>query len=364
MDTGQRKHLQDIYSTDQTSQDDYTPQVSNEVIEQRKREIRRHQFTSFVLGMTVLVLLVALVIVVVKKYVDILTESNTPVSVTSDYIPRHSLPPEKQWVLDVRRDYGDPTWTGEGERPLNAFWLTKAAYNVIMAQQATELGKSDPEAYKQAAEHYEQALEIMPDLEGVKIPLGMVYFKLEELDKALKLLEDAPDQDLTFDILNNLAAACIEAKAYERAEEYLKRSLELKPTYANALQNQAMLYKELDRPGEAIRAFEQYLDQRPGDTNNYYDFALYLTKIGRWDLAAEKLRILVAYTPEDHTLYFLLARAENKLGNSAAATAALRRGIQLVDPKLAIAWMDDSEFDQLRNTEEFQALIRYVQQER
>lgn len=364
MDTGKRQHLQDIYATDQTNQDDYTPQVSNEVIEQRKREIRRHQFTSFVLGMTVLVLLVALVVVVVKEYVDILKDTTPTTPITQEYIPRHSLPAEAQWVLDLNRNYADPTWTGEGERPFNVVWLKKAAFNIIMAEQAVELGKGDPDAYNQAAEYYEQALEIVPDLEGVRVPLGMVYFKLGELDKALELLEDAPERDLTFDILNNLGAACIDAKAYDRAEEYLKRSLELKPAYANALRNLALLYKKMDRPDDAIKAYEQFLDQRPLDSNTRYDFALYLTKVGKWELAAEQLRILSAKAPNDHTVYFLLARAENKLGNSAAATDALRRGIQLVDPKLAIAWMDDAEFDQLRNTEEFQALIKSVQQDR
>ena len=65
----------------------------------------------------------------------------------------------------------------------------------------------------------------------------------------------------------------------------------------------------------------------------------------------------------DHLVYFLLARVENKLGNSKAATEALRRAIQLTDPKRAIAWMDDTEFDLLRSTEEFQSLMKYVQQQ-
>ncbi len=364
MDTGKRQHLQDIYATDHTQRDDYTPQVSNEVLEERKREIRRHQFTSFVLGSTVLILLVALVFVVVKEYIDILTDTTPPTPIAQEYIPRHSLPAEAQWVLDLHRNYADPTWNGEGERPFNVLWLKKAAYNIILAEQAVELGKSNKDAYNQAAQYYEQALEIVPDLEGVKVPLGMIYFKLGQLDKALALLEGAPDRDLTYDILNNLGAACIEAKAYERAEEYLKRSLDLKPTYAEALKNLALLYKQTDRPEDATRAYEQFLDQRPLDSATRYDFALYLTKVGNWQLAAQQLRDLTKQVTNDHTMYFLLARAENKLGNTDAATDALRRGIQLVDPKLAIAWMDDAEFDQLRNTEEFQALMKYVQQDR
>ncbi len=365
MDTGRRQHLQDIYATDHEAKDDYTPQISNEILEERKREIRRHQFTSFVLGMTVLLVLVGLAVVVVNKFIDTRKAINTPTPIAQEYIPRHSLPSEAQWVLDLNRNYGDPTWNGEGDRPFSAIWVKKAAWNINMAEQAVELGKSDEKAYEQAAKYYEDALKILPDLEGIKVPLGMVYFKLGKLDKALELLADAPETDLTYDILNNLGAACIEAKAYDRAEQYLKRSLELKPAYAEALNNLALLYKKTNRPEDATKAYEAYLDQRPLDNKGTrYDFALYLTKIGNWPLAAEQLRILTEQITDDHVLYFLLARAENKLENKDAATEALRRGIQLTDPKLAIAWMDDAEFDQLRNTEEFQALMKYVQQDR
>lgn len=364
MDTGRRQHLQDIYTTDQKKSDDYTPQVSAEVLEERKREIRRHRFTSFVLGMTVLIVLVGLAVVVVTKFIDTRKEAAAPSPIAQEYIPRHSLPTESQWVLDLQRNFADPTWRGEGERPFNTLWLKKAAFNIIMAEQAVELGRSDEDAYSQAAQYYEQALEILPDLEGVRVPLGMVYFKMGKLDKALELLEDAPETDLTYDILNNLGAACIDSEAYDRAEEYLKRSLALRPIYANAMKNLALLYKKTNRTKEAIKAYEQFLDQRPLDNITRYDFALYLTKTGEWELAAEQLRILTQQVTDDHIMYFLLARAENKLGNTRAATDALRRGIQLTDPKLAVAWMDDAEFDQLRNTEEFQALMKYVQQER
>lgn len=364
MDTGKRQHLQDIYTTDRTNRDDYTPQVSTEVIEERKREIRRHQFTSFILGMTVLVLLVALVIVVVKEYVDILKDTSAPTPITAEYIPRHSLPADAQWVLDLNRSFADPTWNGEGDRPFNVEWLKKAAFNIIMAEQAVELGKANPDALKQAAAYYEQALEILPDLEGVKVPLGMVYFRLDELDKALELLEDAPERDLTFDILNNLGAACIEAKAYDRAEEYLKRSLDIKPAYASALRNLASLYKEQNRPREAIRAYEQFLDQRPLDSHTRYEFALFLTKNSNWELAAEQLRILAKEETDDHVIYSLLARTESKLGNTDASIRALRRAFQLADPKLAIAWMNDEEFDQLRNLPEFQEMMSNLQKER
>jgi tetratricopeptide (TPR) repeat protein len=361
MDTGKRQHLQDIYASDTTKRDDYTPQVSNEVLAERKREELRNRFSTFALGATVLALLVGLVFVIVKKYMSILKDAAPQAPIAREYIPRYSLPTEDQWIMDLQHGYADPTWNGDGERPFNSVWLKKAAYNIIMAEQAMELGKSDKTAYKEAAKYYEQALEIVPDLEGVKVPLGNVYFELGEYAQALKTLEEAPDDDLTAPVLNNLGAACSQAKAYDKSESYLKRALELDPTYADALKNLAQVYKKTDRPDEATRIYERFLDQRPSDTATRYDFALYLTKVGNWEIAAEQFRELTKQVTDDHMMYFLLARAENKLGNKEAATDALRRGIQLTDPKLAIAWMDETEFDQLRNTEEFQSLMKYIQ---
>ena len=337
MDTGKRQHLQDIYASDRSKNDDFTPQVSNETKEGHKREIRRNNASSFMLGALILVIALGLVWIIVKEY-----------------IPRYSLETESQWVLDFSRSYGDPKWDGEGKRPLNSTWIKKATFNLILAEQALGLGE-----FKEAAEFYEDALTILPDLEGVKVPLGMAYFKLEQFDKALDLLEGAPDVDLTFDVLNNLGAACIKAEKFEQAEDYLKRSLAEKPAYAEATRNLALLYKQMDRNDEAAAAFEQYLDQRPLDTDTRYDFALYLTKAGNWNLAGEQLRILTEDVTDVANLYVLLARVETKLGNDKAAIAAFQRASQLSDPKQALLWMNEDEFDQLRNNDDFQALIKY-----
>jgi tetratricopeptide (TPR) repeat protein len=259
--------------------------------------------------------------------------------------------------MDFSRNYADPDWNEEGDRPFNAAWLKKAAFNIILAEQAMEIGE-----YKEASEYYENALEILPDLEGVRVPLGMAYFKQDQFELALALLESAVDADLTFDVLNNLGAACIEAKAYERGEEYLIRALELKPSYPEALKNQAMLYRKTKQNEKSIKAYEQYLDLRPLDTDTRHSFALFLTKIGNWELAGEQLRTLTAEIKKEATLYQLLARVEMKLGNDRAAIEAFQRASQLSDPTKSLGFMNDAEFDQLRENADFQALIRSVEQ--
>ncbi len=337
MDSGKRQHLQDIYATDQTAKDDYTPQISNEVMEERKRDIRRHQFTSFILGFLVLVLSVSLVYVVVREYVKIQSVAPSPTPITQEYIPRYSLPTESQWVLDFSRSYGSPEWKGEGERPFNVEWMRKAAFNLILGEQAASHGE-----FAEAARYYENVLEILPDLEGVKVPLGTIYFQLEEFDKALVLLENIPEADLTPDVLNNLGAACLNAEAYDRAESYLKQAIEMQPTYVEPQKNLALLYKKQSREDEAVIAFEKYIDLRPKDIDTQHSLALYLTKLGRWEEAATLLEHLTQEITDVPVLYFLLARAETHNNRPDKAMAAIQRAIQLANPNAAIGYMNNT----------------------
>lgn len=356
MDSGKRQHLQDIYATDRNTQDDFTPQVSAEVMEERKREIRRHQFTSFILGMLVLVLSLSLVYIVVQEYIEIQSANPTPTTLTQGFIPRYSLASESQWVLDFSSSYGSPEWNGTGERPFNAEWVRKAAFNLILAEQAAGIGENEL-----AAEHYENVLEILPDIEGVRIPLGSLYFKMEKFDEALVLLEDTPESDLTPDVLNNLGAACLKAEAYDRAENYLKQAIEMRAAYAEPQKNLALLYKEQDREAEAVAAYEAYIDLRPMDIDTQHSFALYLTKLGRWKQAADLLEGLVQEITDVPVLYFLLAQVEVNNNQPEKAMAALRRGIQLSDPSSALAYMDSNEFEQLRTSDEFQVIYKSLE---
>ncbi|MEN7972765.1 MAG: tetratricopeptide repeat protein [Verrucomicrobiota bacterium] len=356
MDSGKRQHLQDIYATDRANSDDYTPQVSSEVLEERKRDIRRQQFITFVLGMTVLILSVSLVYVVVQKYVQIHSAPPSLTPITQEYIPRYSLATESQWVLDFGSSYANPEWNGTGKRPFSSEWIRKAAFNLILAEQAVGIGENEA-----AAKHYENALEIFPDLEGIKVPLGMLYFKMETFDKALALLEDTPEADLSPEVHNNLGAACIEAKKYDRAESYLKQAVEARPVYAEPHKNLAVLYAEQDREDEAVVAYEKYIDLRPTDVDTQHSFALYLTKLGHWSQAADLLENLTEDITDVPVLYFLLAQVQTKNNQPEKALAALQRGMQLTDPNAALGHMNSSEFDQLRESEEFQIMIRALE---
>jgi len=356
MDTDKRHHLQDIYQTDLKPSDDYTPQVSKEIFEERQRDFMRHRFTAFLLGALVLSLSVAVVFVVVREYLHVRRLAPSPTPITQEYIPRYALPSESQWALDFSNDYADPKWDGDGERPFNSTWVKKAAYNLILGEQAAKIGD-----HERAVKYYNNAREIFPELEGINFQLGLAYFKVDDFENALKILESVPEDDLTHDMLNNLGTACTRAEAYDKAERYYKQAIQMKPAYAEAIKNLAVLYREVDKADEALANYEKYLDLRPGDVDIQHNFAIYLTKLGHWGQAAGLLESLTEEITDVSALYFLLAQVQTHNGEPEKAIAALKRGIQLLDPNSALAWMNKKEFEALRQSNEFQQMIKLLE---
>ena len=354
MDTHKRKKHQDIYSAEHTEKDVYTPQYSNQVSQQRKRDYQRKKITNFILGISALILSISLVYIIVNTYIKSTTESAPTTSLGSQYIPRYALQGESQWVLDFNHEFASSKWTGDGERPVNRLWTKKAAYNIILGEKAYEL-----EQFATAAEYFENALEIMPALEDVHVPLGMCYFQIEKFDQAIELFEKTNVELLTEDVLNNLGAVCIQTEAYELAEKYLLAAQEKNPIYPALLKNLGLLYQKTDQNEKSIIHYERYFFQRPTDTNSRYDYALFLAKIAKWEEASEQLDLLTDEITDIANLYNLQARVELKLGNAEKALQATRKASRLTDPENALNWMSDSEFDQLREIDEFQDLLKY-----
>ncbi|MFA7256330.1 MAG: tetratricopeptide repeat protein, partial [Kiritimatiellales bacterium] len=78
---------------------------------------------------------------------------------------------------------------------------------------------------------------------------------------------------------------------------------------------------------------------------------------GRWKNAADFLTRLTQGITDVAPIYFLLAQVQVQNGQPDKAMEALKRGIQLVDPALALAWMSRDEFNTVRTTGEFKSLV-------
>jgi tetratricopeptide (TPR) repeat protein len=317
MKTDRRQHLQDIYSSNNPEKEE-SYQISSKAVTGRQRELRKRQLTTTLVSLFILGLVIGLTYAIILWQKSFQDTENVGNDVGTKYLSRSgtNLDDESDWVMDYPEAYADPAWDGDGERPLSTYWIKKAAYNLHWAETA--------------AKYYEQALEIFPEIENVKVPLADVYLQLERFDDAIALLETVPKSELSSSSLNNMGVALTTAEKYEQAEACLKQALEKEPDYADAMKNLATLYKKQNIPAKAIEIYERYLTAHKDDPDNTrHSYALYLVSIQNWKLAVEQLRTLTKEFPAEAPNYQLLAEAEKQLGNTAAALAALERYSQL-----------------------------------
>ncbi len=349
-----KDELRDIYQSESHDlEKDFTPQRSEEAARLRQRDLQRTRFITFFFGGLALAVILVIIVLVFRDALDTneIAQKITPKDTT--FIPRHSLPSEATWVMDYQRvaDQMDPQDDLE-EKPLSTKWVKKAAYYIIMGQQALAIKELDS-----ALENFRKVVEIYPEIEGIHRSLGMLYVEREEYEKAAEHLEIALQEEELFDVANNLGTAYIGTQDYEKAEKHLLRALEIQPENPISHKNLAALYRKMEREESAVFHFEKYIDLRPNDLDTLQSYALYLTKIARWEQAAEFLTELTQEVTDVAPLYFLLAQVQVQNNKEQLAMAALQRGIQLIDPSLAMAWMSSKEFNDVRGSSEFKSLV-------
>lgn len=349
-----KNEIRDIYQGDSHDfEKDFTPQVAKEQLELRQRDLRHSRLTSLVFGSLSIVLCVILIAVVIRDFLSERKPSRKIPTAEKPYIPRYSLPVDALWVMDYQQAAAQAEADAKpGPKPLSTKWVKNAAYHIIMGQQALSIN-----AAEQAMEHFKKVVEIYPDIQGLHLALGMLHLQRESYALAAQHLEKAVQEEETFDAVANLGTAYIGAEAYEKAEKYLKRARELRPESPLCHKNLAVLYRKMKRDNEAIYHFEKYIDLQPSDLETMQTYALYLTKIGRWKEAAAFLTNLTKEITNVAPIYFLLAQVQIQNGQQDKAIEALKRGIQLIDPSLALAWMSRDEFNAVRGTGEFKSLI-------
>lgn len=349
-----KKHdeIRDIYQgSTHDFEKDFTPQIARELVETRQRDLRRSRVVSILFGALVIVLAVVLIAVVIRDFLGVRTPSGNAGVQEQLYMPRSSLPAESLWVMDYRPELAEDTEEIAGPKPLSTKWIKKAAYHIILGQQA--LAINEP---AQALENFEKVVTIYPDIQGIHRAIGLLHLQRKEYALAVEHLEKALQEGEAFDVVSNLGSAYIGAGNYEKAETYLKRALQMQAENPVGHKNLAALYQKMKRDNDAVYHFEKYLDLQSDDIDTMQTYALYLTKIGRWKEAATFLTQLTQEVPDVAPIYFLLAQVQVQNGQQDKAMEALKRGIQLVDPKLALAWMSREEFNSVRNTGEFKTL--------
>lgn len=353
-----KDELRDIYQGGSSDlEKDFTPQVVQETLETRQRDLRRSRIAAFIFGFLIIAFSVVLIALIIRDFLRGQSPVKKVPAEEKIYTPRHSLPEEALWIMDDQPLSAPLDGIGSpGPKPVSAEWIKKAAYYIIAGQQT--LGINEP---AKALEYFQKTAEIYPDIQGLHYMLGMLYLQRKEFPQAAQHLEKAVKEEEVFDAVNSLGEAYIGTEEYAKAEKYFTRALELKREYPACHRNLASLCRKMNRDSDAIYHFEKYLDLHPDDFDTMQTYSLYLIELGRWKDAAKFLTQLTQGVTDVAPVYFLLAQAQIQSGQQDKAFEALKHGIQLVDPQLALIWMRRDEFNAVRNTSEFKALTAQLE---
>lgn len=237
--------------------------------------------------------------------------------------------------------------------PLTMFWVKQAAYHIVMGEKAYSETR-----LPEALQHFEACLNIYPDLRGVHRYLGMIHLKLKNYDRAAQEFEQVGQEEgLSAGVANNIGVAYLALNMFEPAEKYLREAIRIDPDYANAYLNLAMLAERRNDRTEAAGYMAKYLRLRPSDLAVAQAYAALLMDLNRWTEAIPWLEKIRDASPDLAPVYFRLAIALAHRGHHQAAFAAIDRGIQLMDPQKALAWLSEPAFDPLRRDPAFRRII-------
>jgi Flp pilus assembly protein TadD len=90
---------------------------------------------------------------------------------------------------------------------------------------------------------------------------------------------------------------CAQLEESDRAEEYLKRAVSLRPVYPEALNNLGVLYLRTKRP-EAVHRFEESIRVAPEYDQSYLNLARVYAIEGEREKAREVLLELLKQHPD------------------------------------------------------------------
>lgn len=128
---------------------------------------------------------------------------------------------------------------------------------------------------------------------------------------------------------NNLGVIFLNEGDGERAAAHLRRALELRPRYADALFNLALCaFKAGDR-GEAARLFAQTLREEPGADRAHVYLGFIFLEQGRPGEASGHFREAIRIRPDQEAAHHHLAVALMQLNDYASAERHLRETVRL-----------------------------------
>lgn len=192
------------------------------------------------------------------------------------------------------------------------------------------LSEDEDEYYSSSIHYFQKAIDLDPKYEQAYYYQALLWDKLGDREKAKELLYQCiilePNDYI---IYSDLSSIYEEEGKLEKAEKFVKKSLDIYPLYDKALYNLGVIQQ---RKGQFNLALESY---KKAIESNSYDPAYYLNMsaiyLDRGDLM-ESLKILTAGIQKklnSVNLFYNRACTYSRLGNEENAILDLREAINI-----------------------------------
>jgi tetratricopeptide (TPR) repeat protein len=194
--------------------------------------------------------------------------------------------------------------------------------------------------FEGAAEAYEGALELAPSP-------ALAFLRAEVLVRAGRGLEVLPDLSELEASLSDYRVSALIAEVYQEAGrgDYAVRALERAfsraagagdvSAMAETQFRLGLLYRDLARPGDAVRAFQGSLLAEPGSWQAHYNLGLSYLDVGQLHNALTSFDGALALSRDSGEVFLARAGALDGLGRGSEALGSARQALErLSDPEL------------------------------
>ena len=220
--------------------------------------------------------------------------------------------------------------------------------------------------YAKAADLFQQAIRLAPESYLDYSNLGATYLYLGNYTQAIAALTQSIKLRPTAGAYSNLGTAYYQsrrfadaARNYEAALKFDDKNSDLWGNLADALQYSSQRSKSIEAHRRQLTLINEQLEVNPNDAERQGDVASVYAILGDRENALAHLDRSIALGHGDKDLLFNAAIVYNDLGDTGTALEWLQKA--LTAGYSASVVRDSPDFDNLRNTPQFQELLAHAQ---
>jgi tetratricopeptide (TPR) repeat protein len=212
--------------------------------------------------------------------------------------------------------------------------------------------------YEEAIEMYNKAIALKPNYASAYYNKGIALQSLNRNNEAIEMYDIAialkPDDASYY---NNKGNALYDLNRYEEAIAMYEKAIALEPENASVYYNKGLVLENLNRYEEAIEMYDRAIALKPDDADYYNNKGIALWNLNRYEEALDIYKRCIEINPKAKDGYlYNIGCAYSLMGHPEKALLYLEQALQ--NGYKNFEWIEkDSDWGNIRETEEFKALI-------